>query len=303
MLPLAVLSIAPSEDWSGSFKTMLKNCNKETWVKSEDLDQLLSVANSKLPAAGLVYVTKRGAIPVIYLPVVDYDQFLKLVDQRFGLKRGIVSNFYIGRHEMFVRKVGNYALMGISKDILDYCSKTPDHYLEDLPERFSVALKVRGEAFPTEDKGQLARSIASSFSMPLADLVYRSKTLEVGITGEPGQPFVFNAVFEDVPPSYNVDKLTNDLTETKGLDATAVSKDDSLAVRFELPVAMLTSNLPSVESGVIETLKAQEPLLAVHASSALRELAKSHSSGGGGGNCNLPVGAGSSRKSSSARRS
>ena len=140
VLPLAVLSIAPSEDWSRSFKTMLKNCNKETWVQPETLDQLLSVANSKLPAAGLVYVTNRGAIPVIYLPVVDYDQFLKLVGQRYGLKRGIVSSFDIGRHEMFVRKVGDYAIMGTSEDILNYCKKTPDHYLGDLPERFSCLL-------------------------------------------------------------------------------------------------------------------------------------------------------------------
>ena len=132
-------------------------------------------------------------------------------------------------------------------------------------------------------------------------MVYRSKTLEVGITGKPDQPFVFNAVFEDVPPCYDVNKLTNDLTEAKGLDATAVSKDDSLAVRFELPVAMLTSNLPSLESGVIETLKAQEPLLAVHAPSALQELAESQSPGSGG-NSNLPVSSGSGRKSSSARR-
>lgn len=279
---------------------MLKNCNKETWVQPETLDQLLSVANSKLPAAGLVYVTNRGAIPVIYLPVVDYDQFLKLVGQRYGLKRGIVSSFDIGRHEIFVRKVGDYALMGTSEDILNYCRMTPDHYLGDLPERFSVALRVHGELFPAEDKGQLARSIANSFSRPLADLVYRSKTLEVGITGKPDQPFVFNAVFEDVPPSYDVNKLTNDLTLAKGLDATAVSKDDSLAVRFELPVAMLTSNLPSLESGVIDTLKAQEPLLAVYASSALQELAESQSSSGSGGN--LPVGSGSRGKSSSARR-
>ena len=79
------------------------------------------------------------------------------------------------------------------------------------------------------------------------------------------------------PVDREVLPLANDLTEAKGLDATAVSKDDSLAVRFELPVAMLTSNLPSLESGVIETLKAQEPLLALIASSRLQRLAKSKS--------------------------
>ena len=262
--PLAVLAAGPSKNWFANAQAAWAGSEEVDEWTVQDLEQLMAGMDVHRPLAAFLYLSDQGmAEPVIYLPVVDYDQFLDELAGVFKLRRAIASSFLIGQQKFLVKNIGDYAVIGTSLDRINQAPRTPDRYVGNLTAEYDFAFKILGDEFPKMEKTRLAQALGDSLDGAYQDLFLKTDNFCIGLNIDPDQGYRCQALLNPVPE--DVDAVANLLANTFsswGVDVKAEVAGDNMVCDLDINTEHVSSGWAQIEPALITMLESQRSMFA-----------------------------------------
>ncbi len=234
-------------------------------------DSLPGVAEQR-PITIFFYATKGGTIqPIVYLPVVDYEQFLDALAKKVRLHRAMASSFLVGSQKIRVKPVGENAVFGTSLKNINLAPQTPELFCEWQTDDADFEFKITPALLQDCDRQNLAKMIGGYLGDPVQQAVLETDSVVFRLKISAPTGMQIQTEFHPIPP--NLDDLVVHLDnefETGGIGAATEMISNGFVLNFDSEVRQLNSVWSKMESLAADSLKAQRLTLMQQLSSHQR---------------------------------
>lgn len=124
-----------------------------------------------LPMGVVVHLVDGAPEPIALLPTPDVKTVLKRLEAQAGpadeLEDGTLV-LLIGANNVFVRQVGNWAVIARSREVIDAAPADPMAVLGEMGQKYDLAVQLRVQDIPPALRDQLVEMIRQGFDQALA---------------------------------------------------------------------------------------------------------------------------------------